>query len=185
MYLVTGATSNIGGAVVYSLEARGLPVHVLSRAPQAPAPREVAVGDLNQPASIRPALSGVDAIFLLPGYADMDGLVNEIRAAGVKQIVLLSGSSASSGDMSNAITRYMVDSERAVTGSGLDWTVVRPSAFMSNALRWLPQLRDDDNVEEPFPNAPAAVIDPADIGEVVAEIITTPGAHSGRTYPGV
>ena len=184
MYLVTGARGNIGGAVVYSLEARGLPVRVLSRAPQAPAPREVAVGDLSQPASIRPALSGVDAIFLLPGYADMDGLVNEIRAAGVKQIVLLSGSSASSGDMSNAITRYMVDSERAVTGSGLDWTVW-PSAFMSNALRWLPQLRDDDNVEQPFPNAPAAVIDPADIGEVVAEIITTPGAHSGRTYPGV
>ena len=185
MYLVTGARGNIGGAVVYSLEARGLPVRVLSRAPQAPTPGEVAVGDLNQPASIRPALSGVDAIFLLPGYADMDGLVNEIRAAGVKQIVLLSGSSASSGDMSNAITRYMVDSERAVTGSGLDWTVVRPSAFMSNALRWLPQLGDDDNVEEPFPNAPAAVIDPADIGEVVAEVITTPGAHSGRTYPGV
>ena len=185
MYLVTGATDNIGGAVVYSLEARGLPVRVLSRAPQAPAPREVAVGDLSQPASIRPALSGVDAIFLLPGYADMDGLVNEIGAAGVKQIVLLSGSSASSGDMSNAITRYMVNSERAVTGSGLDWTVVRPSAFMSNALRWLPQLRDDDNVEQPFPNSPAAVIDPADIGEVVAEIITTPGARSGRTYPGV
>jgi uncharacterized protein YbjT (DUF2867 family) len=108
VYLVTGATDNIGGAVVYSLEARGLPVRVLSRAPQAPALREVAVGDLNPPASIRPALSGVDAIFLLPGYADMDGLVNEIRAAGVKQIVLLSGSSASSGDMSNAITRYMV-----------------------------------------------------------------------------
>ena len=87
--------------------------------------------------------------------------------------------------MSNAITRYMVNSERAVTGSGLDWTVVRPSAFMSNALRWLPQLRYGDNVEEPFPNAPAAVIDPADIGEVIAEIITTPGAHPGRTYPGV
>jgi uncharacterized protein YbjT (DUF2867 family) len=77
------------------------------------------------------------------------------------------------------------DSERAVSGSGLDWTVVRPGAFMSNALRWLPQLRDDDNVGQPFSNAPAAVIDPADIGEVVAEIITTPGAHSGRTYPGV
>ena len=115
----------------------------------------------------------------------MDGLVNEIRAAGVVQIVLLSGSSASSGEMSNAITRYMVDSERAVTGSGLDWTVVRPSAFMSKAPRWLPQLGDGDNVEEPFPNAPAAVIDPADIGEMVAEIITTPGAHSGRTYPDV
>ena len=91
MYLVTGATGNVGGAVVYSLEARGLPVRVLSRAPQAPTPREVAVGDLNQPASIRPALSGVDATFLLAGYADMDGLVIEIRAAGVKQIVLLSG----------------------------------------------------------------------------------------------
>ena len=88
MYLVTGARGNIGGAVVYSLEVRGLPVRVLSRVPQAPASREVAVGDLNQPASIRPALSGVDAIFLLPGYADMDGLVNEIRAAGVKQIVI-------------------------------------------------------------------------------------------------
>ena len=36
----------------------------------------------------------------------------------------------------------------------LSWTVLRPSGFMSNALRWLPQLRAGDTVREPFADLP-------------------------------
>lgn len=74
----------------------------------------------------------MSGVFLLPGYADMAGLLAAVRAAGVERVVLLSGSSAGSGDMTNAVTAFMVTSEQAVHGSGLDATIVRPGGFMSN-----------------------------------------------------
>ena len=89
-------------------------------------------GDLNKPESMRAALTGVRAMFLYPGYQDMAGTLAEARQAGVRHVVLLSGSSAASGDMSNAVSRYMIESETAVRQSGLAWTMVRSFGFMSN-----------------------------------------------------
>jgi uncharacterized protein YbjT (DUF2867 family) len=142
---------------------------------------ELAAGDLNDPASLRPALDGADGVFLLPGYADMPGVLAQARRAGVRTVVQLSGMSAGSGDMSNAITAYMVMSERAARESGLAWTIVRPAAFMTNALRWLPQLRAGDVVRAPFGQVRSAVTDPADIAAVAAVALTAQG-HASRVY---
>jgi uncharacterized protein YbjT (DUF2867 family) len=98
----------------------------------------------------------------------------------VKRVVLLSGRSAD-GELDNAVTRYMHASEQAVRGSKLAWTIPRPSAFMSNALRWLPQLRSGDVVRVPFAQVRTAAIDPADIGAVAA-LALRDDAHTGRTY---
>jgi uncharacterized protein YbjT (DUF2867 family) len=83
------------------------------------------------------------------------------------------------GKPDNAITRMWLDSEAAVRGSGLAWTVVRPSGFHSNALRWLPQLREGDVVRAPWPNVPIASIDPADIAAVAATALVDRG-HDGQ-----
>ena len=138
-------------------------------------------GDLNDPASLRSALDGADGLFLLPGYADMPGVLAEARAAGVRRVVQLSGMSAGSGDTSNAITAYMASSEQAARESGLQWTIMRPAMFMSNTFQWLPQLRSGDVVRAPFGQVRAAVTDPADIAAVGALALTTPG-HEGRVY---
>jgi uncharacterized protein YbjT (DUF2867 family) len=127
------------------------------------------------------ALHGVDGVFLLPGYRDMAGLLARARTAGVGRVVQLSGRSAAGGDLTNAITAYMVRSEQAVRESGIEWTIVRPSAFASNALRWLPQLRAGDVVRAPFANVPIAVLDPYDIGNVVSTALLE-GGHEGHTY---
>ena len=79
---------------------------------------ETVTGDLNDPASLRPALDGAEGVFLCPGYADMAGVLAEARRAGVRTVVQLSGMSAGSGDLSNAITRYMAGSKQAVWKSG-------------------------------------------------------------------
>jgi uncharacterized protein YbjT (DUF2867 family) len=184
MFLVTGATGNVGGEVVRALAEAGHRVRALTRGddqPALPAGAEAAAGDLNDPGSMRPALDGADGVFLLPGYADMPGVLAEARRAGVGRAVQLSGMSAGSGDMSNAITRYMAESEQAVRESGLDWTILRPAAFMSNTLQWVPQLRAGDVVVAPFAAVRAAVIDPADIAAVAAAALTGPG-HAGRVY---
>jgi uncharacterized protein YbjT (DUF2867 family) len=98
---------------------------------------EVAAGDLDDPRSLGTALEAVSGVFLLPGYTDMPGLLSSFIEAGIARVALLSGSSAGSGDENNAISRYMIRSERAVRASGIAWTIIRPSAFMSNTCAGL------------------------------------------------
>lgn len=184
MILVTGATGNVGGEVVRALCAEGHLVRALTRgvAPSTLPPGvETVVGDLNDPESLCGAFVGVSGVFLLPGYADMPGLLSVIGQSGARRVVLLSGPSAGSGDMTNAVTAFMVTSEQAVRSSGLDATIVRPSGFMSNTFEWTPQLAAGDVVRAPFASIGVAMIDPADIAAVVALALTTAG-HVGTTY---
>jgi uncharacterized protein YbjT (DUF2867 family) len=183
MFLVSGATGNVGGEVVRALAAAGQPVRALARGgvpAGLPTGVEVATGDLNQPGSLAGALQGISGVFLLAGYADMPGLLEVIRQAGVERVVLLSGSSAD-GDTTNAITAYMAASEAAVRGSGLPATILRPSGFMSNTLQWAQQLASGDVVRAPFASAQVAMIDPRDIAAVAALALSAPG-HEGQTY---
>lgn len=182
MYLVTGATGNVGSEVVTALTAAGQPVRALLRAPGTVPGAATVVGDLNDPQSLSDALAGARGIFLLPGYQRLRETLSHAREAGVERVVLLSGGSAASGDLDNAVARYMILSERAVQESGIPWTIVRPGAFMSNALRWRPQLAAGDEVRVPFPTVSAAVIDPADIAAVVARALVGDD-HVGRILP--
>ncbi|MGB6577420.1 MAG: NmrA family NAD(P)-binding protein [Streptosporangiaceae bacterium] len=184
MILVTGATGNVGGELVRALAAAGQQVRALTRADDqkafGPGAQQVA-GDLNKPESMRAALAGARGMFLYPGYQDMAGTLAAARQAGIRHVALLSGSSAASGDMSNAVSRYMIESETAVRQSGLVWTMIRSFGFMSNTLQWVPQLRAGDLVRGPFAGVPVAVIDPYDIAAVAAAALTTDG-HEGRVY---
>jgi uncharacterized protein YbjT (DUF2867 family) len=183
LILVTGATGNVGSELVGQLVGAGVPVRALVRSAEANLPDAVhsAVGDLNEPDSVAPALEGVRGMFLLSGYRDLPALLKRAREAGVVRVVLLSGGSVVASDVDNPISRYMLDSEDAVRGSGLAWTILRPFAFMSNALRWLPQLRAGDLVKTPFAEIANAVIDPHDIARVAAAALLNPG-HEGQAY---
>ena len=183
MILVSGATGNVGSELVGQLLAAGVPVRALVRSADAelPAGAQAAVGDLNEPASLSSALEGVEGMFLLSGYRDMPAVLERSRAAGVERAVLLSGGSAVASDLDNALSRYMLASEEAVRRSGLAWTILRPYAFMSNALRWLPQVRAGDVIKLPFAPVANAVIDPYDIARVAATALLKDG-HHGQTY---
>lgn len=182
MILVTGATGNVGAEVVQALVRAGEPVRALSRTARPPsAGIEQVTGDMNEPESLAGALTGVSAVFLLAGYRDMPGLLAEIRKAGVQRVVLLSGRSAGDSDTNNAVSRYMAASEAVIRESGVPWTFLRPSAFMANALRWVPQLRAGDVVSEPFAGVRIASIDPYDIAAVAVAAMLSP-AHEGRVY---
>lgn len=177
MIVVAGATGNVGREVVRQLSAAGEPVRALTRNPDTV--RFGVAGDLNDPASLRPALAGATALFLLSGYSPE--IFTVAREAGVRRVVLLSGGSAETGDRTNAVARYMIDTEEALRASGLAWTMVRPRMFMTNALQWAPQVRAGV-VRAPWPDVPSAVVDPADIAAVAAAALTS-DAHEGREYP--
>src|SRR5262249_39403254 len=108
MILVAGAAGNAGGAVVRALLAAGVPVRALTRPPGASlrAGAEAAVGDLDEPASLRTPLAGARGLFLLAGYRNVEATLALAREAGVERVVLLSSSAAPSGDLDNAIARY-------------------------------------------------------------------------------
>jgi uncharacterized protein YbjT (DUF2867 family) len=182
--LVSGATGNVGGELVRALVGAGEGVRALTRGaqtPTLPAGVQAATGDLNRPETLSDALAGVHGVFLLAGYEDMPGVMAAIRRAGVERVVVLSSGCVADGDMSNAVVRYNALSEAAVRDSGVAWTVLRPSGFMSNALRWLPQLRSGDVVRAPFADVPIAAIDPFDIAAVAAHVLLADG-HDGATY---
>jgi uncharacterized protein YbjT (DUF2867 family) len=182
MILVTGATGNAGGATVRALLNAGADVRALARDPDAaqlPAEVEVAGGDLNRPETLRGAIAGAQAAFLLSGYEGLAETLEEMKRAGVKRVVLLSSSAAPSGDRSNAVARYHIDSERAVRESGLGWTFLQPNSFMSNTMRWAPQLRAGDTVRLPFAEVAVATTDPDDLGAVAAVALTA-DAYEGQ-----
>ncbi|MFD8495439.1 NAD(P)H-binding protein [Amycolatopsis sp. NPDC059657] len=182
MIVVAGATGNVGREVARLLIDAGAQVRALTRDPATatvPAGAEAAAGDLTDPSSLAPALAGAEALFLLSGYAPE--IFAEAGKAGVRRVVLMSGGSAETGDRTNAVARYMIDTEDALRASGLAWTMIRPRMFMTNAFQWLPQL-EAGVVRAPWPDVPSAVIDPADIAAVAAKALLSE-EHEGREYP--
>ena len=183
--LVTGATGNVGGQLVQALAREGQPVRALVRREtdraRFPGGVEVVIGDLNRPRELVSAFEGVRAVHLLSGYEDMPGFLAEARRAGVEHVVLQSSSAVPGGDMSNAVARYHILAEAAVRESGLTWTFLQPNSFMSNTLRWAPQLRAGDVIRAPFADVPVATIDPADVAAVAAAALSSRD-HVGRSY---
>lgn len=178
MIVVTGATGNVGGELVGALSSRGEHVRAVVRDPQRaslPAGVEVVHGDLELPESLTSSLAGARAVFLLGGWGDMAGLVGQIGRVGIEHVVLLTSRCVIGGKDDNPITRMWLDSEAAIRASGVEWTILRPSSFHTNALRWLPQLREGDVVQAPWPQVAIASIDPADIAAVAAIALTEPG----------
>ena len=115
--LITGATGYIGGRLLAEFERRGTPVRCLARNPGALGPRvaastEVVRGDVLDPASLGPALEGIDTAYYLVhsmgAPADFAGLDRDgarhfaeaARAAGVRRIVYVGGLGDAADDLS-------------------------------------------------------------------------------------
>ena len=90
--LITGATGNVGRSVVQSLTERNIPFHVATRRAEEANEQNVYL-DFFQPASLRPALLGIEKIFLMrpPEISDANKyflpFLRTAREQGVKQIV--------------------------------------------------------------------------------------------------
>jgi len=182
--LVTGATGNAGGGVVNGLLELGTEVRAAVRPGSEndlPDGVEAIEVDLNDAESLLGAAEGTSAAFLLSGYEGIDGSLPRLADVGVERVVLLSSSAAPTGNLDNAVARYHILSERAVRQSGLPWTFLQPNSFMSNALRWLPQLEDGNVIRGPFGEVAVSTIHPNDLGAVAARALTT-ADHEGKTY---
>ncbi len=171
--LVTGATGNIGRRVVDHLLAVGATdVRALTVDPARaalPAGVEVAVGSVRRPATLPPALAGVDRMYLAPAPETVGEVLGLARDAGVRHVVDLSGEPES----------WWGGVTRAVEASGIAWTHLWPGDFMENTFSWAPQIRATGAVREPYPRAASAPIAMDDVAAVAARALAD-DAHFGR-----
>jgi (4-alkanoyl-5-oxo-2,5-dihydrofuran-3-yl)methyl phosphate reductase len=186
MILITGATGNVGSELITALlPAQAGHIRVLTRNPGAVFPdgTQKVVADLGE-SDLAPVLDGVHAVFLLTDglhiAAHDQRLIAAAPRAGVERIVKLSVRNVGH-DAADPITSWHRAGEEAIRDSGIGWTFLRPTAFMSNALNWAGMIAADQVVHAPFAVGRAAVVDPADIAAVAAACLTHDG-HNHRVY---
>ncbi|MCK0112858.1 SDR family oxidoreductase [Ornithinimicrobium sp. F0845] len=157
---VFGATGSVGSLVVDRALAAGHTVTAHTRdaakVRQEHEHLRVVEGDVTDPADCRTALVGADAVIITLGNgrhgtvreAGTRAVVEAMHDVGVRRIICQStlGVGASRDNL-NLLWRYAmfgallrqayadhVRQEEVVTSSGLDWTIVRPSAFTDQAV---------------------------------------------------
>ncbi|MFJ3221001.1 SDR family oxidoreductase [Kitasatospora sp. NPDC086801] len=187
MIVVTGATGNVGRPLTLALAEAGQQVTAVSRhAAAVPDGVRHLAADLAEPAGLEPALTGAKALFLLlsgdlhaagASPADIIGLA---AASGVRRVVLLSTQGVATRPF-GATRIAMRALEDALRGSGLEWAVLRPGGFASNALWWAESVRTQRVVAAPFGDVGVPIIDPADIAEVAAACLLD-DRHTGGVY---
>jgi uncharacterized protein YbjT (DUF2867 family) len=180
--LVTGATGNVGSLVTRRLIDRGDRPSVFVRDPKK-ARRlfgdrvEIRVGDL---ADISGALAGIRDLFLLNCGPDLEvrdrAAAFAAKAAGVGHLVKLSTLDVSTGVGTGS---WHARGEHAVRESGVPFTFIRSSAFMSNALSWEHTIKREGVLRTSTGSGKIAFIHPGDIADVAVKALTT-RAHDGE-----
>jgi uncharacterized protein YbjT (DUF2867 family) len=180
MILITGATGTIGSEVVRLLAAKGEQVRAMTRDPSKVARQpgvEVVRGDFDDHGSLAKAAADTEILFLLnaPGpwivHHD-EAMLTAAQAAGIRKVVKLSaiGTGESAGVKAGD---WHLPGEQALRSSGMEWTVLRPSSFASNTLRWAAAIQSGDPIPNTTGTGVQGVIDPRDVAEVAVRALTS------------
>jgi uncharacterized protein YbjT (DUF2867 family) len=128
MIVVTGATGNVGREVVKLLLADGKKVAAVTRNPSTavlPGDADVIGGDPSRPATLAPALSSVEAVFLSPravgnGAAE---LLARVAEQGAQRVTVISAVTVEDGSGHRRFADAFKAVEDTVKASGLQWTI--------------------------------------------------------------
>jgi uncharacterized protein YbjT (DUF2867 family) len=189
--LVTGATGNVGSHVVRELCASGVPVRAFVRDPRRAETVlgddvEVVTGDFSDTASVRRALTGVDAVLLScsnqPEQGELEiGVIDAAADAGVGRLVKLSTPGAQVGSpvaFFDAHGRV----ERRVADTALPAVILHSNFYMSNLFGAAESVRRTGKLFAPLDGARIAMIDPRDVAAVAAVALAAPDhRYDGRT----
>jgi len=181
MYLIIGATGNVGSEVVAQLLAAGKQVRVFTRDASKVSHLgdrvEVAVGDLMQPDSIAQAVAGVEAVFIMNGVLDGHAfrqMIETVKASGNPRVVFLSTLFAADAD--SPIGQVHKDKEDVIRASGLHGSFVRAGNFMTNTFQWLETIKSESTVYNGMGAGKSAPVAPQDIAAIVVQALSDPNA---------
>ena len=188
VYLITGATGDVGSRVVQRLIKSGERPRVFVR--DAEKARllfgdrvDVTAGDLADKASLNAALQGVDALFLVnsgPQIPQRDEIAAvEAKAAGVRHLVKLSSMDVQHG---LAIGAWHEQGEAAIRATGIPFTFVQPTGFISNLLAWARSVKAEGLIRSSTGEGRRAFIHSEDIAAVAMAALTTSN-YQGQSLP--
>jgi uncharacterized protein YbjT (DUF2867 family) len=186
--LITGATGDVGCKVVECLLKNGERPRVFVRNVEKARLRfgnrvDYFVGDLAEPETLRTALPGVDALFLVnsgPEIPARDASAATVaKVAAVKRLVKLSSMDVEQG---LALGVWHERGEAAIRASGVPFTFVRPTGFMSNLLAWSHAIKSEGIVRSSTGDGKRAFIHSDDIAAVSAKALMT-SEYEGEALP--
>ena len=197
MILVAGARGLLGSAVVERLAARGAEVVAGGRDIEFPVPAGVGRVrlDVRDRDSVVAALSGVRTVVAAihglappsrsnhPGVVDGVGvrtLIDESVAAGVEHLVYVSAKGAAP-DAPSRFFRLKHAAEEHLRASGLDWTIIRPAAFIE--VHGLQMMGEPLRGEKPVrlvgqASTPIEWVAVRDVADLVVRCIEDPACRS-------
>jgi uncharacterized protein YbjT (DUF2867 family) len=176
--LVTGATGNLGRAVVGALLTSGHAVRALSRHAGSGFPAEVesVIGDLSQGVNLGAALPGVDAIIHCasdPDHAqaaDVEGTQRLLEAAQASAPLLIYPSIVGIDRSPYAYYQAKRAAEALIEQGPLPWAILRATQFHDLVLWLLQSFRDDTRDEFVVPDRMR--FQPVDVEEVAAWLVS-------------
>ena len=185
MILITGTTGNVGSELTQQLLEAGQIVRVLTRdvskVSALEGRAEIAVGDFDTFETLRAALKGVTRVFLVTASTQHDAnVLQAAKYAGVRHVVKLSTFEAIDPLMVEHV-KWHREREDLIRASGLGWTFLRPTMFMSTALDWAKTIREESVIYFPGGEGKVPAVDPWDVAAVAAAALTESG-HEGQAY---
>jgi len=192
MILVTGSSGKTGHAVVAALARAGAPTRALVRYPSQfevltnLGAREVVAADMRFTDELRRAFTNTRAVYHICPNVNPDEVaigrrvLTAAREAGIEPLVLHSVLHPHTEQMPHHWNKLRV--EEALLESGLNFTVLQPTAYMQNLLAGWKLITEAGVLRNPYPvEARLSLVDLQDVAEAAA-IVLTQGGHNGATY---
>jgi NAD(P)H dehydrogenase (quinone) len=192
MILVTGAGGKTGKAVLNALVARGVAARAFVRSSRHHAALEaigvsdVVVGEMDDPKALSQALRGTKAVYhICPNVSPRElpsakAVVAAALACDIQRLVYHSVLHPQIEAMPHHWAKLRV--EEMLFSSGLDVTILQPTAYMQNALAEWDHMVGDGIYRVPYPiDTRLSLVDLDDVAEAAALVLTEDG-HSGASY---
>src|SRR6202171_6308681 len=192
MILVTGAGGKTGKAVLKALATRGAAVRAFVRsaahhaALKAIGVHDVEVGEMDDPRAWSQAIRGTCAVYhICPNVSPHElpfakALVAAAANSGVPRLVHHSVLHPQIEAMPHHWAKLRV--EELLFSSGLDVTILQPTAYMQNSLAEWDRMVSDGIYRVPYPiETRLSLVDLDDVAQAAATVLTSDG-HVGATY---
>jgi uncharacterized protein YbjT (DUF2867 family) len=189
MILVTGASGNVGKAVLQEVAKSGAKHRAMYRSAvevtKAPPGTETVIADFAKKDTLLTALRNVDSVYLvcspIPGLVELESsMIEACAAAGVKHVVLNSAMGA--GDYDKSFPSWHRKVEDKLKATRLSYTILRPNSFHQNVVAFFaPTIQTQGVFYSSMDAARVGFLDVRDIAVVAAKALAG-GEHSGKTY---
>ncbi|MGY1878644.1 NmrA family NAD(P)-binding protein [Pseudomonas reactans] len=188
MYVITGITGKVGGALAHNLIKAGQPVRAVVRdagkaAYWADLGCEVMFAEMEDAQALTAAFTGATGVFILPppgfdpqpGFPEARAVISAVsqalQAAAPPKVLCLSTIGAQAEQLNLLTQRTLM--EQALSALDIPVTFLRPAWFMENSLYDVISARDTGVIHsflQPLDKA-VPMIATADIGSVAAQLL--------------